>query len=180
MYLLLFKIAVYLWIGSIGDTTEFQFAFHSKIMQNYIFEATNCRWIILIFSLFKVFFQLYHTITSPCICLSIVLGRLGEHSISWKPLSFALCSSFPRLFRVLPTSRVFTSGYVNMKTILHFFNSDYIHHTCIIRQTIKHFLLCRRHEKLCYQLSLSKMAMGQGKGAVVWDLYFFEEETIFF
>ena len=90
MYLLLFKIAVYLWIGSIGDTTEFQFAFHSKIMQNYIFEATNCRWIILIFSLFKVFFQLYHTITSPCICLSIVLGRLGEHSISWKPLSFAL------------------------------------------------------------------------------------------
>ena len=24
--------------------------------------------------------------------------------------------------RVLPTSRVFTSGYVNMETILHFFN----------------------------------------------------------
>ena len=30
---------------------------------------------------------------------------------------------FLRLSRVLPTSRVFTSGYVNMETILHFFNS---------------------------------------------------------
>ena len=29
---------------------------------------------------------------------------------------------FPRLSRVLPTSRVFTSGYVNTETILHFFN----------------------------------------------------------
>ena len=28
---------------------------------------------------------------------------------------------FLRLSRVLPTSRVFTSGYVNMETILHFF-----------------------------------------------------------
>ena len=28
---------------------------------------------------------------------------------------------FPRLSRVLPTSRVFTSGYVNTETILHFF-----------------------------------------------------------
>ena len=30
--------------------------------------------------------------------------------------------SFPRLSSVLPTSRVFTSGYVNTETILHFFN----------------------------------------------------------
>ena len=29
---------------------------------------------------------------------------------------------FLRLSRVLPTSRVFTSGYVNMETILHFYN----------------------------------------------------------
>ena len=29
---------------------------------------------------------------------------------------------FPRLSRVLPTSQVFTSGYVNTETILHFFN----------------------------------------------------------
>ena len=29
---------------------------------------------------------------------------------------------FLRLSRVLPTSRVFTSGYVNTETILHFFN----------------------------------------------------------
>ena len=29
---------------------------------------------------------------------------------------------FLRLSRVLPTSRVFTSGYANTETILHFFN----------------------------------------------------------
>ena len=29
---------------------------------------------------------------------------------------------FLRLSRVLPTSHVFTSGYVNMETILHFFS----------------------------------------------------------
>ena len=32
---------------------------------------------------------------------------------------------FLRLSRVLPTSRVFTSGYVNMETILHFFNDNH-------------------------------------------------------
>ena len=53
MYLHLFKIAIYLWLGSIRSTTEFQFAFCCKITQNYIFEATYCRWIILIFSLFE-------------------------------------------------------------------------------------------------------------------------------
>ena len=35
---------------------------------------------------------------------------------------------FLRLSRVLPTSQVFTSGYVNTETILHFFN--------MIRETI--------------------------------------------
>ena len=44
------KIAIYLWLGSIGNTTEFQFAFHSKIRWNSIF-STNCRQIILIFFL---------------------------------------------------------------------------------------------------------------------------------
>ena len=32
---------------------------------------------------------------------------------------------FLRLSRVLPTSRVFTSGYVNTETILHFFIYNY-------------------------------------------------------
>ena len=32
---------------------------------------------------------------------------------------------FLRLSRVLPTSRVFTSGYVNTETILHFFNDNH-------------------------------------------------------
>ena len=41
MYLRLFEITVHLWLGFIRGTTEFQFAFHSKIMQNYIFEVTN-------------------------------------------------------------------------------------------------------------------------------------------
>ena len=31
MYLHLFKIAIYLWLGFIRDTTEFQFAFHCKM-----------------------------------------------------------------------------------------------------------------------------------------------------
>ena len=35
-------------------------------------------------------------------------------------------SGFLRLSRVLPTSRVFTSGYVNTETILHFFNDNRI------------------------------------------------------
>ena len=38
---------------SIGDTTEFQLAFHGKISRNYIFEATNYRRITLIFSLLE-------------------------------------------------------------------------------------------------------------------------------
>ena len=33
-------------IMSIRGTAEFQFAFHSRITQNYIFELTNCRQII--------------------------------------------------------------------------------------------------------------------------------------
>ena len=52
VYLHLFKIAIYLWLGSIGNTTEFQFAFHSKIRWNSIF-STNCRQIILIFFLLE-------------------------------------------------------------------------------------------------------------------------------
>ena len=51
MYLHLFEIALYPWLGSIGDTTEFHFAFRSKVTRNYILEAANCRWIMLIFSL---------------------------------------------------------------------------------------------------------------------------------
>ena len=33
---------------------------------------------------------------------------------------------FLRLSRVLPTSRVFTLGYVNTDTILHFFNMEHL------------------------------------------------------
>ena len=40
-------------------------------------------------------------------------NQAGNHSASRR--------SFLRLSRVLPTSRVFTSGYVNTETILHFF-----------------------------------------------------------
>ena len=49
MYLRLVEIEIYLWLESIGDTTEFQFAFRGKITWNYIFQASNCRRIILIF-----------------------------------------------------------------------------------------------------------------------------------
>ena len=49
----LFESAIYLWLGSIGDTTEFQFAFRVKITWNCIIEVTNCRRIILVFSLLK-------------------------------------------------------------------------------------------------------------------------------
>ena len=51
MYIHLLEIAIYLCSGCFGDTTEFQFAFRGKITGNYIFEATNCRRIIMIFSL---------------------------------------------------------------------------------------------------------------------------------
>ena len=42
------------------------------------------------------------------------LDKLINHSTSRR--------GFLRLSRVLPTSRVFTLGYVNTETILHFFN----------------------------------------------------------
>ena len=41
---------------------------------------------------------------------------------NWEKLSFFLRRGFLRLSRVLLTSRVFTSGYVNTETVLHFFN----------------------------------------------------------
>ena len=51
LYLHLFKIAIYLGLGFIRDTTKFQFAFRSRIrMWNFIFEATNCRQTILMVS----------------------------------------------------------------------------------------------------------------------------------
>ena len=37
MYLHLLEIALNHWLGSIGDTKEFRFAFRSKIKWNYIF-----------------------------------------------------------------------------------------------------------------------------------------------
>ena len=42
MNLHLFEMnAIDLWLGYIGDTTEFQFAFRSKSTRNCIFEANN-------------------------------------------------------------------------------------------------------------------------------------------
>ena len=43
---------MYLWLGSKRDTM-FPFAFRSKITWNDIFEATNCKRIILIFFLME-------------------------------------------------------------------------------------------------------------------------------
>ena len=45
-----------------------------------------------------------------------------------------MCASrrgFLRLSRVLPTSRVFTSGYVNTETILHFLNRTATYRTTL-------------------------------------------------
>ena len=44
---------MYPWLGSIRGKTKFQFAFRGKITLNFIFEVTNCRKIILIFSLLE-------------------------------------------------------------------------------------------------------------------------------
>ena len=41
VYLHLFEIAIYLWLGFIGDTTEFLFAFCCKIWWNSIFGVSN-------------------------------------------------------------------------------------------------------------------------------------------
>ena len=41
MYLHLFEMAIDLWLGYNGDTTESQFAFRSKSTRNCIFEANN-------------------------------------------------------------------------------------------------------------------------------------------
>ena len=40
-YLHFFEIAVYLWLGTIGDSTELQLAFRNEITWNNIFQATN-------------------------------------------------------------------------------------------------------------------------------------------
>ena len=53
MYLHLLETAIYLWFGTIGDTAEFQFTFRKKITYNNIFQATNFRRIISIFSLLE-------------------------------------------------------------------------------------------------------------------------------
>ena len=49
----LFKIAIYLWWGFIGDTTKFQLAFCGKLGGTLIFGATNCGQIILSVSLLE-------------------------------------------------------------------------------------------------------------------------------
>ena len=48
---------------------------------------------------------------------------------------------FLRLSRVLPTSRVFTSGYVNTETILHFFNEALSHRRICLNKLTSKFLL---------------------------------------
>ena len=53
LYLHLFKIKIYLWLGFIGDITEYQFVFCSKVWWNSIFGATNCWQISLIFALLE-------------------------------------------------------------------------------------------------------------------------------
>ena len=42
---------------------------------------------------------------------------------------------FLRLSRVLPTSRVFTSDYVNTETILHFFKIEYDNRQKLMKKT---------------------------------------------
>ena len=67
--------------------------------------------------------------------MSVCKHSFRSSFISWFPCSndeldktfdilkkFASRRDFLRLSRVLPNSRVFTSGYVNVETILHFFN----------------------------------------------------------
>ena len=67
--------------------------------------------------------------------MSVCKHGFRSSFISWFPCSndeldktfdilkkFASRRDFLRLSRVLPNSRVFTSGYVNVETILHFFN----------------------------------------------------------
>ena len=49
---------------------------------------------------------------------------------------------FLRLSRVLPTSRMFTSGHVNTETILHFFNKEYL------RVKLKTNLMCSIRENV--------------------------------
>ena len=51
MYLHLFEIAVCLSLRAIEEQTELQFAFRYKMKWNNIIQVTNCRRIILIFSL---------------------------------------------------------------------------------------------------------------------------------
>ena len=51
-----------------------------------------------------------------------LIVKAGNHSASRR--------GFLRLSRVLPTSRMFTSGYVNTETILHFFNMNQPHPLC--------------------------------------------------
>ena len=96
MYPNLFKITVYLWLRSTGNTTEFQFAFCHKIRWNSIFWTTNCRWIILIFSLleeqqlvwsllqllFGVFMQhaLFQTGNRGCCVMGPNYGCEGDNS----------------------------------------------------------------------------------------------------
>ena len=49
------------------------------------------------------------------------VGKLGEDSSSWETTPLRVMA-FLRYSRVLPTSRVFRSGYIKLKSVLYFLN----------------------------------------------------------
>ena len=81
----LVEIAIYIWLESIGDTTEFQFDFRNRVTWNYIFQASNCKRIILIFSLVEEgskrgLFRNYYLVSSRY-ALSL---RRGIDGVVWR------------------------------------------------------------------------------------------------
>ena len=67
----------------------------------------------------RVFYKIIQLVRALWLAIKPFYTSVCKHGFR---SSFASRRGFLRLSRVLPTSRVFTSGYVNTETILHFFN----------------------------------------------------------
>ena len=74
------------------------------------------------FSMTISLYKIIQTVRALWLAIKPFYMSVCKHGFRSSFISYASRRGFLRLSRVLPTSRVFTSGYVNTETILHFFN----------------------------------------------------------
>ena len=68
------------------------------------------------------FYKIIQIVSALWLAIKPFNMSVCKHGFRSSFISLASRRGFLRLSRVLPTFRVFTSGYINTETILHFFN----------------------------------------------------------